>query len=165
MIGHAPLTSLTTFLPVAGDPAVLARVMAQDPEGWLPEGGSDGQDQRRLTLQSDSGARTVSVRLSEPWWSGNTLWRTVSWDALDAFNEGPDACTQLTALDGELGLHASPGAVSLILDVRYRPAVAAEDADRLYLEARLTAERLLVDIASELVRSAEVVEVPAVVGR
>ena len=165
MTGHATPTSLTAFLPVTGDPVRLAGVMAEDPQGWLPDGASDGPDQRRLTIHCESGLHTVSVRISQPWWAGNTLWRTVSWDALDGFEETHGGCAELSAVDGELGLHASPGAVSLILDVRYTPSSGRSDVSALHREARSTAERLLADIAAGLTRAADVVEVPAVASR
>ena len=165
MTGHATPTALTAFLPVTGDPAVLARAMAQDPQRWLPEGGTDGHEQRSLTVQCESGAHTVSVRISQPWWSGNTLWRAVSWDALDELDEDHGGGAQLSALDGELGLHTSPGAVSLILDVRYTSSSDGGDVSILHRDARSTAERLLVDIASGLTRAAAVDEVPVVASR
>lgn len=160
MTGHATPTSLTAFLPVTGDPAVLAEAMAQDPQGWLPEGGSDGNERQSLTVRCEGGEQTVSVRISQPWWSGNTLWRSVSWDALDGLDATQGGGAQLSTLDGELGLHASPGAVSLILDVRYTPSSDGDDVSTLHREARSTAERLLVDIASGLTRAADGVEVP-----
>ena len=165
MTGHATPTSLTAFLPVTGDPVRLAGVMAEDPEGWLPDGASDGPDQRRFTIHCESGVHTVSVRISQPWWSANTLWRTVSWDAIDGSGETHGGCPHLSALDGELGLHTSPGAVSLILDVRYTSSSDGGDVSILHRDARSTAERLLVDIASGLTRAAAVDEVPVVASR
>lgn len=165
MTGDARPTSLTAFLPVAGDPAVLGRAMAQDPQMWLPDGGTDGYDQPSLTIHSKGATWRIPVRISQPWWSGTTLWRTVSWDALDT-DDGPlGGCPHLSALDGELGLHVSPGAASLILDVRYTPAGREVDAASLHREARTTAERLLVDVAAGLTGVADVAEMPAVAVR
>jgi hypothetical protein len=155
-------TSLTVFLPLAGDPAELARLMSDDPGSWLPDARRVGHDRWTFTVNAGRFARTVEARLGQPWWSQSTLWFALSWEPRSSADEPGKVSRLLPSFDGEVGLHTGGSSASLVLDARYRPPGghlgAALDSVALHRIARGTAERLLADIAARLVAALPVDE-------
>jgi hypothetical protein len=144
-----------TFLPVVGDPDALVMAFVGDPQRWLPNARRDGPDTFVFLASAKALARPVRTIIGAPWRHGETCWRSISWDPVDA--EGnPGAMDRfLPSLDGELGLHLTPrGQATLILDARYRPpggalGVAA-DALALGRVARMTVEGIVAEMAARL---------------
>lgn len=147
------MTSLTVFLPVKGDAVALRCLFADDPGRWLPESRHLGDD-RWLTVVRGAGmTRAVVARVSQTWYAGSTLWRTVSWEPLVDEREPERVARYLPTMDGELGLHAEVGGnASLVLDARYHPpggpVGVTLDTLALHRIARGTAERFLADVAA-----------------
>ena len=154
------VTPLTAFLPVMGEPGALHRALRQDPATWLPGGTPVGEDRWRMHVRGAGISRTVSARVGDPWRSGSTLWRALSWEPLGQPDDPEQRSRLLPSLDGELGLHApSGGTASLVLDARYRPPGGhlgvALDTLALYRVAQNTVDRLLADIAARLAATAD----------
>jgi hypothetical protein len=147
------------FLPVRGEPLWLVRAFVGDPGRWLPDAAHSGPDTWTMTLRAGAWAHRVETQLGDPWRSGLSRWRSLSWDPVPSDDrDGWPVGRLLPSLDGELGLYTSDGDITLVLDGRYRPpggAVgAAIDRVALHRVARGTTERLLSDIAGHLVAEA-----------
>ncbi len=146
------MRSVRAFLPTAGDPDELALAFVGSPEGWLPEAELRGPDRWSMCLHAGGLSRTVRARVGDPWSSGRTLWRSLSWDPAEGTSDS--LARLLPACDGELGLHRIEHLVTLIFDGRYRPPGGqlgvAMDALALSRVAQGTIDRLVVDVAARL---------------
>jgi hypothetical protein len=147
--------TIRTFLPVAGDPDALVGAFVGDPQRWLPSARRDGPDRFVFTATAKALARPVRATIGAPWRHGETCWRSITWDPVDADGSPGAVDRLLPSLDGELGLHlTSRGRATLLLDARYRPpggAVGlAADAIALGRVARGTIEQVVGEIAARL---------------
>ena len=147
--------TLRTFLPVAGDPDALVTSFLGDPQRWLPSARRDGPDTYVFMATARAFARPVRATIGDPWRRGETCWRSITWDPVDAEGNAGTVDRFLPSLDGELGLHVTgAGQVTLVLDARYRPpggAVgAAADAIALGRVARGTIEHVVGEMAVRL---------------
>ncbi len=71
----ATLSSVRTFLPVAGDPVELEAVFSADPGRWLPDARHAGEDIWMIRTRGAQFTRTVRARVGPAWRGGSTLWR------------------------------------------------------------------------------------------
>lgn len=147
--------TIRTFLPVVGEPDALLASFQGDPQRWLPSARRDGPDRFVFTATARSLARPVRAAIGMPWSQGETCWRSISWDPVDADGSPTAVDRFLPSLDGELGLHLTPaGRATLLIDARYRPpggAVGlAADAIALGRVARGTVEQVVGEIAARL---------------
>ncbi len=145
--------TVRTFLPVVGDPEALVAAFVGDPQRWLPSSRRDGPDRFVFNVTAKSLARPVRTVIGAPWRHGETHWRSISWDPVDAEGSPGAVDRLLPSLDGELGLHVASGSrVTLVLDARYRPPGGAVGlaADSLALRrvARGTIEHIVGEIAA-----------------
>lgn len=153
--------SIRTFLPVVGEPAVLAKAFEGDPSRWLPAARQEGPDRWRFVAHAGTLSRPVIASVGSPWRAGRARWRSLAWEPIDAGDGAPATLDRfLPSLDGELGIHLRRGGpATLMLDARYDPPGgalgAAVDAVALSRVARGTVERFLADVVARL--SAEAV--------
>ncbi len=160
--GVSVVRGITAFLPVTGDPVALHGVMTRDPGAWLPDSRHIGEDRWTMVVRGAGLTRIVAARIGTLWWTGSTLWRSVSWEPSDEAIDPERLTRLLPSLDGELGLHGSGDVASLVLEGRYQPPGghlgATVDALALHRVAQNTVDRLLADIAERL---CEIVEAEA----
>ena len=160
----ATLSSVRTFLPVAGDPVELEAVFSADPGRWLPDARHAGEDVWMIRTRGAQFTRTVRARVGPAWRAGSTLWRSLTWDPIAEQRDGGQTDHWLPSLDGEIGLHLHDGRSTLVLDARYRPpggAIgAALDQVVLHRVAQNTFSRLLAESASRLVAEAQLLDRP-----
>ncbi|MEX2549898.1 MAG: hypothetical protein WD638_06715 [Nitriliruptoraceae bacterium] len=158
----ATLSSVRTFLPVAGEPVELEAAFSGDPGRWLPDARHAGEDVWMVRTRGAQFTRTVRARVGPAWRAGATLWRSLSWDPIAEQRDGAQSDHWLPSLDGEIGLHLHGGRSTLVLDARYRPpggAIgAALDQVVLHRVAQNTFSRLLAESASRLVAEAQLLE-------
>jgi hypothetical protein len=158
----ATLSTVRTFLPVAGDPVELEAVFSADPGRWLPDARHAGEDVWMIRTRGAQFTRTVRARVGPAWRAGTTLWRSLTWDPIAEQREGSQSDHWLPSLDGEIGLHLHGGRSTLVLDARYRPpggAIgAALDQVVLHRVSQNTFSRLLAESASRLVAEAQLLE-------
>lgn len=154
------VASLTAFLPVAGDPEELRDIFSQDPPLWLPDGTPLAEDRSAVVLYDAAGsARTVVATVGQPWTSGRTLWRPLSWEDVGDGDAREGDAVVPPALDGELGLYTAGDAASLVLDARYptppRQRVGAEELSSLRRVAQSAANRFLEEVVARLSAAAQ----------
>lgn len=146
--------SLRHFLPLEGDAAAATAMFTADPERWLPNARHVGPDRFAIDVGPDSWERSVTVTIGDPWRVGGTWWRSCSWEPVGSSGEANAVARLLPTLDAELGLSVREGRATLVLDGRYDPPGGrfgdAVDAVALHRVARVTADRLLADIARRL---------------
>jgi hypothetical protein len=147
-------TNVRAFLPVAGEVTGLIRAFEGDPRLWLPSARREGADAWLMTVRAGSFSRTVRATVGNPWRSGPTYWRSVSWDPAPGERDSVPLERFLPSLDGELGLHTGEtgGSSTLVFDARYLPPGgplgAAMDAVALHRVARHTVERFVAIVAA-----------------
>jgi hypothetical protein len=149
-------TNVRAFLPVAGEVPGLISAFEGDPRLWLPSARREGAEGWLMTVRAGSFSRTVRATVGNPWRSGPTYWRSVSWDPAPGEGESVPLERFLPSLDGELGLHTGEtgGSSTLVFDARYLPPGgplgAAADAVALHRVARHTVERFVAIVAAGL---------------
>jgi hypothetical protein len=162
-------TSLSVFQPVAGDPAALGRLLSAEPGRWLPDARRTGHDRWTFTVHAGGSAGAWRDGSDRP---GGRSARCGSPSRGSPAAAGPEPGRTgrlLPAFDGELGLHTGGPSASLVLDARYQPPGgqlgAALDHVALHRVARGTAQRLLADVAANLVAGLTAEEAAPVEGR
>lgn len=161
-------TQVTVFQPVEGNPMVVQELFLADPT-WLPEGEEPEPGHWTMSVRGVGVRWRVTARIAPARTTGQTIWRSLSWDPVErrAGNEGTGFSARLAdrllpSFEGELGLHATGGATSLVLDGHYEPPGgrlgAALDDAALHHLAEGTARRLLADVAARLAAGASEVE-------
>lgn len=158
--------TIRIFLPVQGEPAAILSAFRSEPARWLPEARL-GERGLTSTVRAGGMARSVLVRVGDPWVVGATHWRSLRWDPLSD-DEGPGRTDRLLpAFDGELGLHvldSGAGRITLILDGRYVPpggsVGAALDGVAMGRVAQRSLERFLEDLAANLQERADLAMQP-----
>lgn len=149
-------SSVRAFLPLVGDPQLLAAVFEDDPDAWLSEPRRSGaSDQWIIALRAGALRRTVQIKLGAPWRAGPTRWRSMSWDPVSPDGEPAPLDRLLPSLDGELGLHAGAGdRATMVIDGHYLPPGgrfgSAVDTVALGRVAQATAESFLAAVAANL---------------
>jgi hypothetical protein len=153
------LRPLAVFLPLAGDPVCLRSSFRADPERWLPDARSHGEDCWSTVVHGVGWSQRVAMRVGAPWSSTNTLWRSLSWEPLRAEEGGDRPVRHLPTFDGELGLFVAGDRATLAIEGRYRapggPFGAVLDGLALHRVARGTADRLMEDVAARLREAAK----------
>lgn len=160
MSQHTHVAGLTVFLPVAGDPGELRHVFSQDPHLWLPDGTPLSEGRSAVVLHDAAGsARSVVASVGQPWTSGRTLWRALSWEHVGDGDAPEDDAVVPSALDGELGLYTAGDAASLVLDARYPTPplhrVGEEELSYLRRVAHTAANRFLEQVVARLSAAAQ----------
>jgi hypothetical protein len=151
-------TTVRAFLPLQGDPLALHHAFAGDPGSWLPDATQVGPSRWAMTVHGGGMSRSVEAQVGHVWSTGQTAWRSLSWDPTTDGEPSSTVERLLPSLDGEIGLHHGAGSASLVIDARYQPPGgqlgAALDSLAHHRVARRTVERLLADVANTLAERA-----------
>lgn len=147
--------NVRTFLPVVGEPAALMRAFEGDPARWLPASRRTGPDEYIVTLRAGAMSQQVAATIGLPWRSGQTRWRSLTWEPTGIERTPRSMDRLLPSLDGEVGLNIEArDRVTLIFDGRYQPpggpVGTAVDVVALNRIADATVQRLVHDITARL---------------
>lgn len=152
MVGLDTAAGQVAVLTPAGDAALLAARLGEDPATWLPPPAiRDGPDAWTVTLYAGPVSRNARCSVGPRAQAGDEAWRVIEWDP--AVAAGPVGAL-LPVLRGQLGVLAVADHATVFLTGDYEPPGGPLgrqlDAKGLRRVAESTARRFLDAVAARL---------------
>lgn len=150
--------TVTVFLPVACPGADVVERFRKDPSTWLPSPRPAGAGRWTVRVEGAGMERDVECHVGDPWRTGPSMWRRISWQPLSSSGDVVALERLLPRLHGEIGVVRGDEDTSLVFSARYEvPASllgAAADGAGLHRVARRTLTRFLSDVRDRILENA-----------